>query len=268
MKKLEKIKLLTLIFFKNFIRSKAGKSIFYSIIILMIFLTFSILPSRNAEKLFLNASYSLVSFIIFFLSVFGSCELLRGEIKESTIQFLLTKPIKPKEIIISKWITMTLIIFLSLFIYVISFHILSFILFQKYFLKMDLSFITIFLSSLLLSSFTFFLTSIYPSISTAVFVIIFGTGLIDNFLKALLYAKTYNIYGLIGKKIGIFVLYFLFYLFPSNENIVLKPDELIWNKTFLLEYSKYFIYAISGTAFYLFLSIYIFGLKRKSYLKW
>lgn len=248
-------------------RSRQGRAIYYSVPIFIILLSLSLIPSRNIEKLFIELTGEFIFVVVFFLAVFGGCEFIVGEIKENTIQFLFTKPLKTEEIILSKWISLNLVIITTLFLYLIIFHIAGFAIFQKYFFKMDLSFATIFLSTLLVSSFTFFLSSIYPSISTGVFIIVFGTGLIEFFLKNLLDAKTFNIYGLLAKKIGTYLLYLLFYIFPSYQNVALKPDEFLWSKVFWYNYSKYFIYAIFGTIFYLLLSIYIFGLKRKSYFK-
>lgn len=266
MKRLEKIKLLTIYFYKNFIRSKTGKSIYYSAIIFLILLT-SPLFARNPEKSFFNGCCFMVYTIIFFLSIFGSCGFILDEIKENTIQFLFTKPLKSSEIILSKWISLNLVIINTLIIYLIVSHIFAFILFKKYYITLDLSFLTIFFASLLLSSFTFFLCSLYPSISTAVFIIIFGNGLIDFLLKFLMDTKTKNIYELLAKKAGVYILYFLFYLFPSHQVVVLEPKEILLDIKFFHSNIKYLFYVILSTAFYLFLSIYIFSKKRRSYFK-
>lgn len=266
MKRLEKTKLLTIYFYRNFIRSKTGKSIYYSVIIFLIFLTF-ILSSIEPEKFFFNSCYCIVFTIIFFLSIFGSCGFVLDEIKENTIQFLFTKPLKPSEVILSKWLSLNLVIINTLIIYLIVSHIFAFFLLKKYYITLDLSFLTIFLASLLLSSFTFFLCSLYPSFSTAIFITIFGTGLIDLLLKSLMDTKTKSIYELVAKKAGVYVLYFLFYLFPSHEVVALDPKKIILDSKFFYSYIKYLFYVIISTAFYLFLSIYIFSKKRRSYFK-
>lgn len=266
MKRLEKIKLLTIYFYKNFIRSKTGKSIYYSTIIFLIFLT-ATLHSRNPEKFFIDSCYIIVYTLIYFLSIFGSCGFILDEIKENTIQFLFTKPLKPSEIILSKWISLNLAIINLLIIYLIVSHIFAFFLLKKYYFTLDLSFLTIFLASLLLSSFTFFLCSLYPSFSTAVFIIIFGSGFVDFLLKSIMSNKTKNIYELIAKKAEVYILYFLFYLFPSHQIITLEPKEIILDGKFFYSYIKYIFYVILSSAFYIFLSIYIFRKKRRSYFK-
>lgn len=267
MKRLEKIKILILNFTKNFMRSRAGKSLIYFIPLFFLILLSSLSSISNPEKLFLNLGSALLYLVILFLSIFSSCESITGEIKENTIQFLFTKPLKPGEIIISKWLSINLIAIAALFSYLIVLHIFGLIFFKKYFFSLDVSIGTLFLGSLLLSSFTFFLTSLFPSISTAIFILIFGTGLIDILLKALLAAKTHNLIGLIAKKVGAGILYFLFYLFPSFNNVTLGADEILLNKTFWKGYLIKFFYVIFCSTFYLLLSIYIFGRKRKSYFK-
>lgn len=248
-------------------RSKTGKSIIYSIPAFLLILFISLISPRSMEKVFLDLSSSLIYLIILFLSIFGSCDFIISEIKENTIQFLFTKPIKPKEIIISKWLSINLVVLTTIFLYLIITHLFGLILFKKYFFSLDISLGTIFLGGLLLSSFTFFLTCLFPSISTAVFIIIFGTGLINFLLKSLINAKTYNLIGLIAKKIGLGLLYFLFYLFPSLTNLTLEPNEILFTKAFWKGYLNNFLYAILGTIFYLLISIYFFGIKRKSYYK-
>lgn len=248
-------------------RSRTGRSIFYSIgVYLFISSSIFIFP-RDLEKNFLGFTSFFSYLMVFFLSIFGSCELFTSEIKENTIQFLFTKPLKPREIILSKWICLNFVILTTLLLYLIIFHIAGLAIFQKYFFKMDLSFFTIFLSGIILSSFTFLLLTIYPSVATGVFIIIFGTGLIDFFLKSLIDTKTHNFFGFLAKKTAIFILYILFYIFPSHSQISLGPDEILLNKTFIKNYSNYIFYAIFGTIFYLLLSIYIFGIKRRSYFK-
>lgn len=266
MKRLEKIKLLTIYFYKNFIRSKTGRSIYYFIIIFLIFLNLTFL-SKNPEKFFIDICNSIVFTIIFFLSIFGSCQFISAEIKENTIQLLFTKPLKSSEIILSKWISLNLVIINTLIIYLILSHIFAFILFKKYYITLDLSFLTIFFASLLLSSFSFFLCSLYPSFSTAVFIIIFGSGLIDFLLKSLMYIKTKNLYELLAKKAGVYILYFLFYLLPSYQTVILQPKEILLDAKFFYSYIKYLLYVILCTAFYIFISIYIFSKKRRSYFK-
>ncbi|MEJ5166555.1 MAG: hypothetical protein WHV67_05970 [Thermoanaerobaculia bacterium] len=267
MKRLEKIKILTLNFTKNFMRSRAGKSLIYFIPLFFLIMLLSLSSSLSPEKLFLNLGSSILYLVILFLSIFSSCESITGEIKENTIQFLFTKPLKPGEIIISKWLSVNLITFTTLFSYLLVLHFFGLIFFKKYFFSLDISIATLFLGSLLLSSFTFFLTTLFPSISTAIFILIFGTGLIDVLLKALLAAKTYNLIGLIAKKVGAGILYFFFYLFPSFNNVTLEADEILLNKTFWKGYLVKFFYVIFCSIFYLLLSIYIFKVKRKIYFK-
>ncbi len=264
---MEKIKLLSFYFYKNFIRSKSGKAIFFSISVFILFFFLSIFAIKEAEREFLNTAYELTASVILLVATIGSCDFLCSEIKEKTIQLLLTKPIREKDIIISKWIAINLIILTAIILYFFVFHIFGFFIFKRYFPSMDITFLTIFISSLLISSFTFFLTTLFPTIATAIFIIIFGTGLTKLILNSLFDIKTYNIFGLISKKILIYLFYFLFYLFPSYSNLIIKPAEISWSKTFWLNYVKYLIYGILITIFYLLASIYIFKIKRKSYLK-
>lgn len=267
MKRLEKIKVLTLNFTKNFIRSRAGKSLIYFIPLFFLIMLLSLSSSFSPEKLFLSLGSTILYLVVLFFSTFASCESITAEIKENTIQLLFTKPLKLKEIILSKWISINLISFSTLLIYLLILHIFGLIFFKKYFLTLDISIATLFMASLLLSSFTFFLTALFPSISTAIFIIIFGTGLIDLFMKALIQTKTHNITGLIAKKAGIVILYPIFYLFPSISKITLEPDEVLLNKTFMKGYLNNLLYVIFCTIFYLFLSIYIFKRKRNAYFK-
>jgi len=264
---MEKIKLLSFYYYKNFIRSKSGKAIFFSIPIFLLFLSMSLFSFKEPENKFLSSGYELTIMVVFLLATFTSSDFICSEIKEKTIQLLFTKPIKEKDIIISKWISVNLIILNTIVLYFFTFHLLGLILFKKYFPVIDLTFLTIFISSLLISSFTFFLTSVFPTIATAIFILIFGTGLTKFVLNSLSDVKTYNFFGLIAKKIGIYLSYFLFYLFPSYNNLIIKPDEISWSKPFWLGYLKFFIYGVLITIFYLMMAIYIFKLKRKSYLK-
>lgn len=227
----------------------------------------SLFAIKNPEKKFLEAAYELTMTVVFFIATFASCDFICSEIKEKTIQLLLTKPIKEKDIIISKWIVINLTILITIISYLFAFHLFGLLFFKEYFPSMDMTFLTIFISSLLISSFTYFLTTLFPTIATALFILIFGTGFIKFILNSLFYVKTYNIFGLIAKKILIYFFYFLFYLFPSYTKLLLSPDEISFTKGFWLEYLKYFIYGIFSTIFYLIGAIYIFKIKRKSYLK-
>lgn len=264
---MEKIKLLSFYFYKNFIRSKSGKGIFFSIPLFILFLSMSLFAIKNPEKKFLEAAYELTMTVVFFIATFASCDFICSEIKEKTIQLLFTKPIKEKDIIISKWLAINLTILITIISYFFAFHLFGLLFFKEYFPSMDMTFLTIFISSLLISSFTYFLTTLFPTIATALFILIFGTGFIKFILNSLFYVKTYNIFGLIAKKISIYFSYFLFYLFPSYSNLIIKPDEISWSKTYWLNYLKYLVYGILITIFYLLTSIYIFKIKRKSYLK-
>lgn len=267
MKKLKEIKLLSILFYKNFMRSRSGKILFYVLPIIFIFLSSLAITGKEVESGFMVITYSITYVVILFLSLFGSAELIISEIKENTIQFLFTKPLKEEKIILSKWISINLASLTTLMIYSFTFHIISLLIFKKYLLNLDISFITLFFMSLLYSSFSLLLTLLSPSLASPFLILVFGTGLIGWLLKLVLNSKPYTLIGLISKKLLSLFLYILFYIFPIQEKLVLHPSEVLWNKIFWQKYLPHFFYFLFTTAFYLILSIYIFKLKRKAYYK-
>ncbi len=261
---MKNINLLFLLNLKNFLRAKKGKALFLAIIF-YIFL-YSIIP-HNEILTFHRGSIGFFEIIIIILAIFGACDLISSEIREKTIQFALTQPIKEKEIIISKFLTINFISLFILLIFGILLQILSLIFFKKLYLSSFYSLFSLILVSLCFSSFTILLTVRFPHLTTAIFVLIFQNDLIKQSLASLQEAKFIKEWQVILKKIGVFLLNTFYYLLPSTSEISLKIGEFKWDKDFFNYYYKYFLYSILITIFYLTISIYIFKLRRNKILE-
>ncbi len=251
---MKNINLLFLLNLKNFLRAKKGKALFLAIIF-YIFL-YSIIP-HDEILIFHRNSIGFFEILIGILAIFGACDLIASEIRERTIQFALTQPIKEEEFIISKFLTLNFISLFILLILGLLLQSLSLIFFKKVYLISFYSLFSLILVSFSFSSFTILLTVRFPHLTTAIFVLIFQNDLIKQSLAALQEAKFLKEWQIIIKKIGTFLLTIFYYLLPTTSDISLKVGEFKWDKDFFNYYYKYFLYSILVTIFYLIISIYL-----------
>ncbi len=250
--------------FKGYLRTKLlyailGVVVIYLLILFLIVIQMK-LEERNGaaiEAVFLNYSGNIFSFVLFFVSIISSAFVLKKEIKEKTILFILTKPHYDIELIAGKWLGVCLLIFSTVILFAIPFHIVGLIFFQKFYFYQDLFFVTTVISMAFLSSFVVMISIVTSPIIAIVIPIFFQPNLIGMMIKSLSEYTTLNAIYSILKISGLSFLYLIYYIIPSFDEVIFYPAETAWGGDVFKQYLFSLFYSVVVTLIYLFVAVYL-----------
>lgn len=252
-----KIKAIALCTFKEGIRDKTLISVsLFGIIILISSLIFIPISIGQSIRIILNFGISIIEIILLLQIVFIGTRIIYDEIEKKTIHTILSKPVRPFELLIGKFIGLSLITFTVQTILFLFFFLFIKSVFGFFYLRIFYWYYFLLFELLIIQSVVLFLSSFMTPISSGlVSFIIYFIANTSHYIKDF-GLKVNNIFFKTFADI-------VYYLFP-NFSLTNIKSYIVYSIPFEKEL---FIFAISYSIFYIILMLLLSSLllERKEY---